>query len=202
MQLKQKKQSKMNINIEQMRARVLEIADPSTPYTQSDFDKEFGSLTIDQTKDFRIPVNFVNESTNEDPEYTTTGASCFDFRANLTDGDVVIEVGKIKIIPTGLFFELLENFEIQVRPRSGLAAKNGITVLNSPGTIDADYVGETKIILINLGEEDFTIKHGDRIAQGIISSVTSKNAINLTRVSSITKNTERGTNGFGSTGLA
>lgn len=193
----------MNINIEKMRARVLEIADPSNSYTQADFDKEFGSLvsTMAASKDYRIVINYVNESTNEDPEFTTTGASGFDFRANLPDGDVVIKVGKIKIIPTGLFFELAENFEIQVRPRSGLAAKNGITVLNSPGTIDADYRGESKIILINLGEEDFTIKHGDRIAQGIIAVVTAKNSINLTKVNTITNDTERGTNGFGSTGL-
>lgn len=193
----------MNINIEKMRARVLEIADPSNSYTQADFDKEFGSqmATIAPTNDYRIVINYVNESTNEDPEFTTTGASGFDFRANLPDGDVVIKVGKIKIIPTGLFFELAENFEIQVRPRSGLAAKNGITVLNSPGTIDADYRGESKIILINLSEEDFTIKHGDRIAQGIIAVVTAKNSINLTKINTITNDTERGTNGFGSTGL-
>ena len=193
----------MSINIEKMRARVLEISDPSNSYTQADFDKEFGSImgTMAPTKDYRIIINYVNESTNEDPEFTTTGASGFDFRANLPDGDVVIKVGKIKIIPTGLFFELSENFEIQVRPRSGLAAKNGITVLNSPGTIDADYRGESKIILINLGEEDFTIKHGDRIAQGIIAVVTAKNSINLTKVNTITNDKERGTNGFGSTGL-
>jgi dUTP pyrophosphatase len=99
-----------------------------------------------------------------------------------------------------LFFEIPENFEIQVRPRSGLAAKNGVTVLNTPGTVDSDYRGEIKIILINLGTEPFIINHGDRIAQGVVASVTAKNIINLNRVTEITENTERGTGGFGSTG--
>lgn len=190
-------------NLDNMRARILEIADPSSPYSQEDFDREFGTsvATLAPRKDYRIVVNFVNESSNEDPEFATNGASGFDFRANLPDGDVILEVGKIKLIPTGLFFELPENFEIQVRPRSGLAAKNGVTVLNAPGTIDADYRGESKIILINLGEENFTIKHGDRIAQGIIATVTAKNSINLTKVDSITNDTERGSSGFGSTGI-
>lgn len=190
-------------NLDNMRGRILEIADPSSPYSQEDFDREFGTsvATLAPRKDYRIVVNFVNESSNEDPEFATNGASGFDFRANLPDGDVILEVGKIKLIPTGLFFELPENFEIQVRPRSGLAAKNGVTVLNAPGTIDADYRGESKIILINLGEENFTIKHGDRIAQGIIATVTAKNSINLTKVDSITNDTERGSSGFGSTGI-
>jgi dUTP pyrophosphatase len=99
-----------------------------------------------------------------------------------------------------LYFELPENFEIQVRPRSGLAAKNGVTVLNTPGTVDADYRGEIKIILINLGEEDFVVNHGDRIAQGVVATVTAKNVVNLARVAEISANTERGTGGFGSTG--
>ena len=104
------------------------------------------------------------------------------------------------MIPTGLFFEIPENFEIQVRPRSGLAVKNGITVLNTPGTIDADYRGEIKIILINLGKEDFMISHGDRIAQAVVAAVTAKNIINLTKVNEISTDTERGEGGFGSTG--
>ncbi len=192
-------------DIEKMKARVLEIADPSNPYTQADFDKEFGGVgfaTIaPQQTDFRITLKCVNKSTNEDPEYTTDGASGFDFRADLGDEDIVIEVGKIKLIPTGLFFEIPKNFEIQVRPRSGLAAKNGVTVLNAPGTIDADYRGESKIILINLGEEPFTVKHGDRIAQGVFAAVSAKNIVNLKMVDEISNDTERGSGGFGSTGI-
>ncbi len=194
----------MNFDLSRMKARVLEIADPSSPYDQSDFDREFGSgfgRINPSTTDYRLPVKLINKSTNENPEYTTNGASGFDFRANLPDGDIVLKVGKIEIIPTGLFFELMENFEIQVRPRSGLAAKHGITVLNSPGTIDADYRGESKIILINLGDKDFEIKHGDRIAQGIVASVTAKNSIRFEIVDTLSDNTERGSNGFGSTGV-
>ncbi len=194
----------MNFDLSRMKSRVLEIADPSNPYNQADFDKEFGSTfnyLTPETIDYRLPVKLVNKSTNENPEYTTNGASGFDFRANLPEGDIVLKVGKIQLIPTGLFFELSENFEIQVRPRSGLAAKHGVTVLNSPGTIDADYRGETKIILINLGEEDFPIKHGDRIAQGVVAGVTAKNSIRFEIVDSIANDTERGSKGFGSTGV-
>ena len=95
---------------------------------------------------------------------------------------------------------LSDNFEIQVRPRSGLAAKNGVTVLNTPGTIDADYRGELKVILINHGDEDFTIKNGDRIAQAVIASVISKNFVKFIKLEEVNPNTERGTGGFGSTG--
>jgi dUTP pyrophosphatase len=114
---------------------------------------------------------------------------------------VTIKAGKRAIIPTGLFFELPNNFEIQVRPRSGLAAKNGVTVLNTPGTVDADYRGEIKIILINLGDEDFVVTHGDRIAQGVLATVTAKNIVKLIKIDEVSTNTERSTGGFGSTGI-
>lgn len=191
-------------NLTLMKQRVLDMIDSTNPYSQSDFEKEFSgnfNQELYDTANNKINVSFVNESNNQDPEYETTGASGFDFRAHLPNNDVILEVGKIKIIPTGLFFQLPDNFEIQVRPRSGLAAKYGITVLNSPGTIDADYRGESKIILINLGENDFTIKNGDRIAQGVIATTTSKNAINLKKMNELDNNTERGANGFGSTGI-
>ena len=144
-------------------------------------------------------VCFKNESTNPDPEYATAGSSGFDLRANLEE-PITIEPEQVSIVPTGLFFEIPDNFEIQVRPRSGLAAKNGITVLNTPGTIDADYRGEIKVILINLGDEDFIISHGDRIAQAVVASVTAKNIINLTKVNEISTDTYSGEGGFGSTG--
>ena len=105
------------------------------------------------------------------PSYETSGAAGADVRAFLNE-PVVIPVGKRAMIPTGLFFAIPEGFEIQVRPRSGLAAKNGVTVLNTPGTIDSDYRGEVKVILINLGDADFTVNNGDRIAQLIVAPVT------------------------------
>lgn len=129
------------------------------------------------------------------PEYKTVGAAGADVYAFLKE-PVLIAVGKSCIIPTGLFFEIPEGFEIQVRPRSGLAAKNGVTVLNTPGTIDSDYRGEVKIILINLGNEDFIINNGDRIAQFVVNPVTLGKFV---KVSSL-ESSERGDGGFGSTG--
>mgnify|MGYP001596937582 CR=1 FL=1 len=109
------------------------------------------------------------------------------------------------IIPTGLFIELPQDelgaFEIQVRPRSGLAANNGITVLNTPGTVDSDYRGEVKIILINLGQEDFTVNHGDRIAQGVIQLAITRKEVRLVNSKNIDKDTARGEGGLGSTGI-
>lgn len=188
--------------IDKMRARLLDVIDPNNPYSQEDFDKEFSSSmsTISVDEDYhKLKLRFSNKSTNEDPQYATVGSSGFDLRADLTE-TVSIKAGSRAIIPTGLFFEIPENFEIQVRPRSGLAAKNGVTVLNTPGTIDADYRGEIKVILINLGDEDFVINHGDRIAQAVVASVTAKNIIKLTKVDEISIDTERGQGGFGSTG--
>lgn len=187
---------------ERMRARILEIGDPNSDYTQEDFDKEFANVNhtfVSDPEYYKIKVAFTNKSTNPDPAYATAGSSGFDFRANLSE-PMTIKVGKVAMIPTGLYFELPENFEIQVRPRSGLAAKNGVTVLNTPGTVDADYRGEIKIILINLGEEDFTVNHGDRIAQGVLASVTAKNIVNFAKLDEVSQNTERASGGFGSTG--
>lgn len=187
-------------NIEYMREQVLRMVDPNDPYTEEDFNKEF-STPMGSADDFKIKIKLKNESNNPDPEYATSGSSGFDLRANLENSEsIVIPVGNRAIVPTGLFFELPEGFEIQVRPRSGLAAKNGVTVLNTPGTVDADYRGEVKVILINLGGVPFEINHGDRIAQGVIASVIGKNIISFNRVSEINENTDRGSGGFGSTG--
>lgn len=130
------------------------------------------------------------------PVYKTEGAAGADVCAFL-DKPVIIEPGKFSMIPTGLFFEIPFGYEIQVRPRSGLAAKNGVTVLNTPGTIDSDYRGELKVILINLGNEPFTINNGERIAQIIVSPVTTADFI----LSDSLSDTERGEKGFGSTGV-
>lgn len=190
-------------NMDYMREQVFRMSDPNDPYTEEDFNKEFmgvGVSNLTNNEDyFKLKISFKNDSTNPDPEYATSGSSGFDLRANL-EKPITIPSGIREIVPTGLYFELPENFEIQVRPRSGLAAKNGATVLNTPGTIDADYRGEIKVIIINLGQEPFTINHGDRIAQAVVASVTAKNIINLNRVTEISQNTERGTGGFGSTG--
>ena len=130
------------------------------------------------------------------PQYKTSGAAGADLCA-LLENPLTIASGKTAIVPTGLFFEIPEGYEIQIRPRSGLAAKNGVTVLNTPGTIDSDYRGEIKIILINLGDEDFVINSGDRIAQMIVAPVTQADFSFVENLSE----TERGTGGFGSPGL-
>lgn len=186
---------------DKMQQRIFDIINPEVDYTQEDFENEFGSLDA-PNYDFinKVQFNFVNKSTNPNPEYATEGSSGLDLRANLEE-PMVLNVGKRAIIPTGLFFEIPPHFEIQIRPRSGLAAKNGVTVLNTPGTVDADYRGEIKVILINLGEEPFTINHGDRIAQAVIASVIGKNVILLNQVSEISDNTQRSSGGFGSTGI-
>ena len=131
------------------------------------------------------------------PEYKTAGAAGADLCALLNE-PLTIPAGKFAMVPTGLFFEIPEGYEVQVRPRSGLAAKNGVTVLNTPGTIDSDYRGEIKVILINLGEADFTINSGDRIAQMIVAPVTQATF----SITDSLSETERGAGGFGSTGVS
>ena len=130
------------------------------------------------------------------PRYESLNAAGMDIRA-FTEQEIIIPpLGRAKI-PTGFFMELPQGYEAQVRPRSGLAIRWGITVLNAPGTIDSDYRGEVEIILVNLGSEPFTVKNGDRIAQMIISPVVRAAVSEAERLSE----TERGTGGFGSTGI-
>lgn len=199
MLLNMKKRKTMDNLTEKIRQRIFDIVDPNIDYTQEDFEKEFSN--INYTNDsFKLKINFLNKSTNKNPEYATNGSSGFDLRANL-EGPYTLKSGEFALIPTGLHFEIPEGLEIQVRPRSGLAAKNGVTVLNTPGTVDSDYRGEVKVILINHGHEDFKINHGDRIAQAVISSVMGKNIVELNEVEKISNNTVRSSNGFGSTGL-
>ncbi len=132
------------------------------------------------------------------PSYASVGAAGLDLIAAIHDGDVLtLAPCERGLVPTGLALQLPEGFEAQVRPRSGLALKHGVTVLNSPGTIDADYRGEIRVILINLGQEPFTLRRGDRIAQLVVAQVT--RAV-LHRADSL-EQTERGTGGFGSTGV-
>lgn len=131
------------------------------------------------------------------PRYETSGAAGMDLIAALGEGEVLtLEPGARAMVPTGLAIALPEGFEAQVRPRSGLAAKNGVTVLNSPGTIDCDYRGEVKVILINLGQEAFAVERGTRIAQMVVAPVTQAGFTEVTALDE----TARGAGGFGSTG--
>jgi dUTP pyrophosphatase len=142
-----------------------------------------------------IEIKIINKSSNTLPEYATTGSSGMDIRANL-DIPQTLRPLERTLIPTGLFIELPQGYEAQIRPRSGLAIKQGITCLNTPGTIDADYRGEIKVILINLSQEEQVIHHGDRIAQMVVQSVEQ---VQWKPVEEIA-DTVRSAGGFGHTG--
>lgn len=142
-----------------------------------------------------LEVRIVNRSSNPLPAYATTGSSGMDLRASLQQPITLQPLGRT-LVPTGLFIELPEGFEAQVRPRSGLAIKQGLTCLNTPGTIDADYRGEIKVILINLSDEPQMIHHGDRIAQMVIQKVEQVEWLLVQELAS----TDRGAGGFGHTG--
>ncbi|MEN9884338.1 MAG: hypothetical protein RLZZ420_1555 [Bacteroidota bacterium] len=142
-----------------------------------------------------MKISVINRSRHPLPEYATAGSSGLDLRANL-ESAVVLNSLERQLIPTGLFMEIPEGYEAQVRPRSGLAIKQGLTCLNSPGTIDADYRGEIKIILINLSREPQQVNDGDRIAQLVFQKVEK---VNLVSVSALTSS-ERAEGGFGHTG--
>lgn len=141
-------------------------------------------------------VQIINKSKHATPNYETEGAAGMDLRANIDDS-ITLKPLERAIVKTGLFIALPVGFEAQVRPRSGLAAKKGITVLNSPGTIDADYRGEIGVILVNLSNEDFVINDGERIAQLVIA----KHERAIWQEVEILSKTERGSGGFGSTGV-
>ncbi len=143
-----------------------------------------------------MEVKIVNISGNPLPEYKSIHAAGMDLHAHL-EKELTIKSMERALVPTGIFIELPEGYEAQVRPRSGLAIKSGITLLNSPGTIDADYRGEIKVIIINLGDLDYTIKNGDRIAQMIISKHEKISWVLKNKL----KESGREQGGFGSTGL-
>jgi dUTP pyrophosphatase len=165
-------------------------------------EKEIDEAISNMTKsikeiDEKLPIRFINKSDNEDPKFANVGDSGFDLRAN--------ESGSLKplertLVGTGLYFQLPESFELQIRPRSGLAYKHGITVLNSPGTVDNGYTGEVKVLLVNLSNEPFSWEKGDRIAQGVVCNRLAEEYGELINVNEI-KETERGGGGFGSTGV-
>jgi dUTP pyrophosphatase len=193
-------------SLKEIRNKLLLAMNKEDSYTIEEFHSEYtnvshtaydsdNSYNVDM---FKFVVKFVNKSNNQDPQYATDGSSGFDLRANQK---FTLEPGDYAMISTGLYFELPSNLEMQIRPRSGLAAKYGVTVLNSPGTIDSDYRGEIKIVLINHGNTNFDINIGDRIAQAVIATVTSNKMINFNRVSELNNDTERNEGGFGSTGI-
>lgn len=141
-------------------------------------------------------IQIINKSKHPTPNYETEGAAGMDLRANI-DEAITLKPLERAIVKTGLFIALPVGFEAQVRPRSGLAAKKGITVLNSPGTVDADYRGEIGVILVNLSNEDFVINDGERIAQLVIA----KHERAVWQEVEVLSETERGSGGFGSTGI-
>jgi dUTP pyrophosphatase len=142
-----------------------------------------------------MKVKIVNKSKHALPEYATSQSAGMDIRANLTE-EITLKPLERKLIPTGLFIELPTGYEAQIRPRSGLALKKGITVLNTPGTIDADYRGEIGVILINLSSEDFVITDGERICQMVIAAHENISWLPV----EVLEDTERGAGGFGHTG--
>lgn len=145
-----------------------------------------------------LNIYFKNTSNNEDPVYQHNDDSGFDLRANIKE-PIILNSLERKLIPTGLYFELPKNTELQIRPRSGMTLKHGITVLNSPGTVDSNYRGEVGVIIVNLSKESYTINSGDRIAQAVIMNVINSNFSKLVSKDSLSIS-DRGSSGFGSTG--
>ncbi|ARN72099.1 deoxyuridine 5'-triphosphate nucleotidohydrolase [Nonlabens tegetincola] len=143
-----------------------------------------------------MTVKIINKSNHDLPHYETLGSAGMDLRANLTES-ISLKPLERTIVKTGLFIELPVGYEAQVRPRSGLAAKKGITVLNSPGTVDADYRGEIGVILVNLSNEEFVIENGERVAQLVIA----KHERVIWNEVEVLSDTDRGAGGFGSTGV-
>ncbi|MFC4263488.1 dUTP diphosphatase [Ferruginibacter yonginensis] len=143
-----------------------------------------------------VQINIINKSSNEIPSYATIGSAGMDVRSNL-ETPVILQPLERALIPTGLFAEIPEGYEIQVRPRSGLALKNGLTCLNTPGTIDSDYRGEIHVLLINLSNQPQTINHNERIAQLVVAKVEKATLILVQQLNE----TQRAAGGFGHTGV-
>ncbi|NJO89329.1 MAG: dUTP diphosphatase [Chloroflexia bacterium] len=142
-----------------------------------------------------MKVQVINRSNNPLPQYETVNSSGLDLRASI-DEDIVLKPLERALVPTGLYISIPNGYEAQVRPRSGLAFKHGLTVLNTPGTIDADYRGEIKVILVNLSNDDFTIKNSERICQLVFAKVEQVDWVQV----EVLDSTERGAGGFGHTG--
>lgn len=143
-----------------------------------------------------MQVKVINKSKHELPSYQSDSAAGMDLRANIEE-DIILQPLERALIPTGLYIELPHGFEAQIRPRSGLAFKHGLTVLNSPGTVDADYRGEIKVLLVNLSNELFVVKDGERVAQMVVA----KHEQIIWEQSELLSETTRGAGGYGSTGV-
>ncbi|MBN9352266.1 MAG: dUTP diphosphatase [Chitinophagaceae bacterium] len=143
-----------------------------------------------------ITIKIINRSGNPDPEYATPGSSGMDLRADI-EQPLILKPLERRMIPTGIFLEIPDGYEVQVRPRSGMAWKYGLTCLNSPGTVDSDYRGELKVIIVNLSDTPHEIQNGDRIAQMVVSKVEKAVLVHSDDLAS----TERGSGGFGHSGM-
>ena len=194
----------MGINEELKDIKILQdmLNKLNNPQGVEDYNKIIEDIEKIQSNDYStINYNttyFTNDSNNEDPTYAKEGDSGFDLRAFINE-PVTLKPLERKLIPTGLKFQLPTNTELQVRPRSGMAYKHGISVLNTPGTGDEGYRGDVGIIAINLSNETYTIQPGERIAQGVIMNVLGSNLSKLVKKEELNE-TERGSTGFGSTG--
>lgn len=167
-------------------------------FSKKKFIFALSNILISKLMD-RAQIKIVNKSNFPNPGYATKNAAGMDLKANV-EHPIYIHPMERAVIPTGIYIQLPDGYEAQVRPRSGLAAKHGISVLNTPGTIDADYCGEILVILINLSDKDFIVDSGDRIAQLVISQYTIASFIEYKEVEEFVE-TERGSGGLGSTGM-
>ncbi len=199
-----------NFNREDLDKLLQDLTRFSNVTSSTEFDVDDIKYDFNEDSKFKLPIKFINKSSNQDPSYSKDGDSGFDLRAEIDvdeydaleltdDNDIILHKMCYLLVNTGLYFEIPKGYELQVRPRSGLSAKHGITVLNSPGTVDSGYRGEVKVILYNLGYKEFIIKQGDRIAQAVIAPVCSTDIINLQKTDKL-DDSERGKKGFGSTG--
>jgi|TARA_R110000868_G_scaffold385778_1_gene653782 dUTP pyrophosphatase len=182
-----------------MTSEVTNTTDPELDDYMKDLEKIYNvKPEVDSKVELNVTTKFINVSNNPDPTYAKVADSGFDLRAFIEEP---ITLGPLEraLIPTGLSFELPENTELQVRPRSGMAFKHGISCLNSPGTVDEGYRGDVGIIAVNLSNEEYTIQPGDRIAQAVIMPVVGQRISNLKKVEKLSE-TERGDSGYGSSG--
>jgi dUTP pyrophosphatase len=175
----------------------LSTDDPQKLLDELGIDFDELNSHFEKSMEKKISLNYVNESDNKEPKYEYETDSGFDLRST---EDVYISAGDRKLVPTGLSFDIPEGYEIQVRSKSGLALKQGLMVLNSPGTIDSGYNSEIKVILFNTSKEDVKIEKGQKIAQAVLCPVVNGKWVDLVKVN-IIKEKDRNSNGFGSTGI-
>ncbi len=175
----------------------IDTSDPEKMINELGLDIEEINSFFESSSSKKVDLRYTNESDNKEPEYAYGSDSGFDLRST---EDIWIFGGERKLIPTGLRFDIPDGYEIQVRSKSGLALKQGLMVLNSPGTVDSGYQGEVKVILFNTSKENIKIEKGQKIAQAVICPVVNGKWVNLVKVEEIGEK-DRNSNGFGSTGL-